>query len=152
MLFPYAIVDFYLLYYGAVNMQMWALLTIQYSIWYSGDCKGLWTSCFVFVFACVFTQEFFTHMETSNYRWRGGNFYLYSALMTIEQWGFLSVAHLLWHGISVYNAIRLAVELLQPVIELSLLRFEHPIFRMQRERPNRLRQRRGWHILGFHCC
>ena len=35
--------------------------------------------------------------------WRAANFDLCSALMAIEQWGFFSVPHLLWHGTSVYN-------------------------------------------------
>ena len=61
-------------------------------------------------------------------RWRAANFYLCSALMAIEQWGFLSVPNLLWHGVSVYNghlrgpvtltpiAERLAVDLSPPVL------------------------------------
>ena len=36
-------------------------------------------------------------------RWRAANFDLWSALMAIEQWGFLSESHLLWQGSSVYN-------------------------------------------------
>ena len=36
-------------------------------------------------------------------RWRAANFDLCSALMAIEQWGFFSVSHILWHGASVYN-------------------------------------------------
>ena len=36
-------------------------------------------------------------------RWRAANFDLCSALMAIEQWGFFSVLHLLWHGASVYD-------------------------------------------------
>ena len=31
-------------------------------------------------------------------RWMAANFDLYKTLMAIEQWGFLSVPHLLWHG------------------------------------------------------
>ena len=61
-------------------------------------------------------------------RWRASNFDLCSAIMAIEQWGFFSVLHLLWHGASVYNghlqgplkythiAKRLAVELSLPVL------------------------------------
>ena len=70
-----------------------------------------------------------------HYRWR--------ALMAIEQWGFYSVAHLLWHKASVYNdhlreprtlshfAERLAVELSLPAFyDSGLLRlgFVHPTF------------------------
>ena len=61
-------------------------------------------------------------------RWRAANFGLCPALVAIEQWGFFSVPHLLWHWISVYNshlqetvtltpiAERLTVELSLPVI------------------------------------
>ena len=35
-----------------------------------------------------------------HYRWRASNFDLYMALMAIEQWGFFSVPHILWHGTS----------------------------------------------------
>ena len=34
---------------------------------------------------------------------KGCKFYLCSALMAIEQWGFFSVPYLLWYGASVYN-------------------------------------------------
>ena len=37
------------------------------------------------------------------YRWSTANFDLCLALMAIEQWGFFSVPHLLWHRTSVYN-------------------------------------------------
>ena len=56
------------------------------------------------LFACLFgifrpTREFFTHIWRSHhYRWKTENFDLCSALMVIEQWEFLSVPHLLWHG------------------------------------------------------
>ena len=65
-----------------------------------------------------------------HYRWRADKFELCSALMAIEQWGFYSVAHLLWHGTFVYNghlrgpvtltliAERLAVGLSLPVFFL----------------------------------
>ena len=38
-----------------------------------------------------------------NCRWMAANLDLCSALMAIEQWGFFSVPHLVWHGASVYN-------------------------------------------------
>ena len=38
-----------------------------------------------------------------HYRWRAANFDLCSALSAIDQWGFFSVPHLLWHVTSVYN-------------------------------------------------
>ena len=38
-----------------------------------------------------------------NCQWRAANFYLCLAFMAIEQWGFFSVPHLMWHVASVYN-------------------------------------------------
>ena len=35
------------------------------------------------------------------YRWRTAHFDLCSAVRVIEQWGFFTVPHLLWHGASV---------------------------------------------------
>ena len=61
-------------------------------------------------------------------------FGLFSALMAIEQWGFFSVPHLLWHKTSVYNghlrgpvtltpvAERLAVESSLPVLTTEVCR------------------------------
>ena len=67
------------------------------------------------LFVCL---EFFVPLEIFSLiwrrhycRWRPVNFDLCSALMATEQWGFLSVPHLLWHGASVYNE-----HLLEPVI------------------------------------
>ena len=112
-------------------------------------------------FLCLFgvfrpTREFFTHFETSP--WRAANFDLCSALIAIEQWGYLSVPFLLWHGASICNghlrgsvrlipiAERLAVELLITTclndLDLSRLRFEHPTFGFG-ERSNPLRHRLG---------
>ena len=60
--------------------------------------------------------------------------YRSAAIMDIEQWGFFSVPHLLWHGTSVYNgnlqgpvtltpiAKRLAVELSLPVFTTNFCR------------------------------
>ena len=97
-------------------------------------------------------------------RWRATNFDLCSTLVEIEQWGFFSVPHLLWHGASVYNghlrvpvtltpnSERLAVELSLPVlmtIGLSRMGFKHPIFRLRDESSNRLRHR-GGKLNGFN--
>ena len=69
-------------------------------------------------FVCLI-REFFT----------AAYFDLCSAIMAIEQWGFYSLLHQLWHGASVYNghlrgpvalapyAERLALEMTLPVIE-----------------------------------
>ena len=68
----------------------------------------------------------------------------HSWVMTIEQWGFFNVPHLMWHSSSVYNgnlrgpvtltpiAQLLKVELSLPVFTTLLrLGFEHPTFRMR---------------------
>ena len=86
-----------------------------------------------FLFVCLFrvirpTLEFSVIWKRHHCQWRAANYDLCSALMAIEQWGFFSVSHLLWHGASVYNghlrgpvtltpfAERLAVELSLSVI------------------------------------
>ena len=74
-------------------------------------------------------------------RWRAANFDLYSALMAIEQWGFLSVAHLLWHKWSsprtsdihtYWRAFgRGAVTTCFYDLGPSPIGFKHPTFRMR---------------------
>ena len=82
-----------------------------------------WLIClFVWVFRPA--REFFTHMK-HHYQWRAANFDLRSALMTIKQWGFFCVPHLLWHGASVYNGHLRGPVTLTPIaghltVELSL--------------------------------
>ena len=91
------------------------------------------------------------------------NFYIYSALMAIEQRGFFSVPHLLWHVASVYNghlrgpvtltptAERLALELSLPVFKTSVCRGPlSPTFRLQGELSNPLRYHRGFWILNLN--
>ena len=97
------------------------------------------SSCWIFLFGCFFWFWFFFWCvcvffclgffiwRCHHYRWKAANFDLCSAPMAVEQWGFFSVSHLLWHGASVYNghprgsvtlttiAERLAVELSLPV-------------------------------------
>ena len=65
-------------------------------------------SKFFYFLVCLFgvyrpIREFFTHMEKSPLPVKGCKFDLCSALMTIEQWGFFSVLHLLRHGPTLYN-------------------------------------------------
>ena len=113
------------------------------------------------LFVCL---EFFVPLENfsliwihHNCRWRVVNFDLYPALMAIEQLGFFSVPHLLWHGASVYDGYLRrpvthhcraigsgAVTICFNDLGLSRLGFEHPTFRMRGERCNPLRHRRGW--------
>ena len=67
---------------------------------------------FFFFFIFRSTREFFTHVETSPEPMKD----LYSTLVTIEQWGFFCVPHLLWHGPFMPIADLLAGELSQPVL------------------------------------
>ena len=71
-------------------------------------------------------EKFSLIWRSHHFQWRAAKFYLCSAL-SIEQWGFFSVPHLLWHGSSIYKgnlqgpvtltsvAEHLAVELSLPV-------------------------------------
>ena len=84
--------------------------------------------CFSVCWFWVFSSNSGNIWRRHHYRRRAGNFNLSSSLMAIEQWGFFSMPHLLWHGVSVYNihlrrpvtltciAERLAVELSLPVL------------------------------------
>ena len=76
----------------------------------------------------VLLEKFSLIWRRQHCRWRTAHFDLYSALMSIEQWGFFSVPHVLWHRASVHNghrrgpvtltivADRLALELSLPVL------------------------------------
>ena len=88
---------------------------------------------------CLFVRlGFFVRLENLSLiwrhyhcRWTAANYDLYSVLMAIEQWGFYSLWHLMWHATSVYNsylcgpvtfapnAERLAVERSLPVEHLQ---------------------------------
>ena len=89
--------------------------------------KGNKFVLFVYLGYFVPLENFSLVWKRHHCRWKAANFDLCSALMAIQQWGFFSVPHLLWHGASVYNghlrwpvtltpiAERLAVELSLPV-------------------------------------
>ena len=84
------------------------LVFAPFSLWRQNQKVGLNPSLSVNMFVCLFgdfrpTRQFFTHIKRHICRWRAANFDLCSALMAIEQWGFLSVPHQLWYGASVYD-------------------------------------------------
>ena len=98
----------------------WVMLWKQTFVWW-----WLWNNlfywmdtvclfvCFFFVFVFLFLFVCLVFIvplencsliwESQHYRWRAADFDLCSVFMTIEQWRFFSVPHLLWHGPSVYN-------------------------------------------------
>ena len=125
-----------------------------------------WIWLFVSLFVClgfiVLFENFTLIWRRPHYRWKVANFDLSSALIAIEQLGFLnSVPHLLWHGASVYNghlrgpvtlipvAERLVVDLSLKIcfydLGLSRLGFENRI-RGQRSDPLRHRRLNMIHI------
>ena len=67
-----------------------------------------------------------------HYRWRAANFDLCSALMAIEQWGFFSVPHLLWHGVSVYNGHLQGPVTLTPIVERLVVEMSLYLFLLLR--------------------
>ena len=132
------------------------ITVISEDTWYLHQLSSVWRwSCHYLVFFSLFevfrpTREFFTHLETSPLLVQGCNFDMCSALMAIEQWGFLSVPHLLCHRASVYNghlrepatitpvAERLAVEHSLPVLTTYEIRTLITL-RLRGERSNTLR-------------
>ena len=87
-------------------------------------------------------------METSSLPVKGCKFDLCSVLMANEQWGFLSVPLLLWHGASDFNDhLRGPVTHLLPSVCLSRLRFEHQTFCLRGKFSNPLHHRRGAAVL-----
>ena len=77
--------------------------------------------------------EFFDPLENCSLIWRGhlcraAIFELCSALMTIEQWVFFSVPHLLWHGASVYNGHLRGPVTLTPIAERLTVELSLPAF------------------------
>ena len=86
---------------------------------------------FYFFVVCLFfapLKNFSLIWRRHHNRRRATNFYLYSALMAVEHWGFLNLSHLMWQGPTFHNfhlwgavtltpiAKRLAVDLSLPVL------------------------------------
>ena len=59
--------------------------------------------CFCLCEFIVLLENFSLLWRRHDCQWRADNFYLCSALMVIEQWGFFNVPHLLWYGPTLYN-------------------------------------------------
>ena len=106
------------------------------------------------MFACLFgvfapLENFHSYRDDTITGEGLQNVDLCPALMAIEQWGFLSVPHLLWNMASVYDDPWHSQPI--PVLGLSRLGFEHPTF--QGERSNLLRHRRAFmeYEVWTHC-
>ena len=63
-----------------------------------------------FLLELLFVWVYFVPLENfsliwrcKHYRWRATNFHVCTALMTVEQWSFFNVPHLLWQGPTLYN-------------------------------------------------
>ena len=85
-------------------------------------------------FVCLFgvyrpTWEFSFIWRRHHCRWKRANFDLCSALMAIEQWGFFSVPHLLWHEASVHNGHLRGPETLKPIAERVAVELSLPLLR-----------------------
>ena len=66
--------------------------------------KGFYDmALFVYLKIIGLLENFSLVWRRRHCRWKAVNFDLCLALMAIEQWGFFSVPHLLWHGAFVYD-------------------------------------------------
>ena len=68
-------------------------------------CMFVWSFRGFFVFFLVPFENFSLIWIRYHYQWRATRFDQCTALITIEQWGFFSVPHLLWHETSVHTVI-----------------------------------------------
>ena len=86
----------------------------------------------IYLFVCLWVfvpfESFSLIWRRHNCRWRAANFYLCSALMAIEQWGFFSVPHVMWHGASVYYGHLRGHVTLTPVAERLAVELSLPVF------------------------
>ena len=60
--------------------------------------------------------------------WRAANYDHCSAHLAIEQWGFFSLPHLLWHGASVYNGRLQRSMTLTPISERLAVKLSLHVF------------------------
>ena len=95
---------------------------------------GHWTEYqpFKCLFVClglyIPLENFSLIWRQHHYRWRAVNFYLHSTLVAIEQWGFFSVPHLLWHGASVHNGHLRGPLTLKPITKRLVVELLLPVF------------------------
>ena len=136
-----------------LSLWMWQCWALDVTVYWAKD-------LFICLWIFVPLENFSLIWRRHHCRWRDSNFDLCLALMTIEQWGFFSVPHLLRHVASVYNghlwepitltptAECLAIELSLSAFTTGLLQlgFTHPIFSLGGKRSHPLRYHRVWAI------
>ena len=77
------------------------------------------------------TRKFFTYLETLPLPVKCSNFYLCSALMAVEQWGFFNVPHPLRHGPTVYNGYLRGPVTLTCVVERLAVELSYLFLRLR---------------------
>ena len=99
------------------------------SSWQQDPCKTHWKYVWLFVWGFLsHSRIFHFYGDVIIALWRDANFDLCSALMAIEQWGFFSVPHLLWHRALVYNGHLWGPVTLTPIAEHLALELSPPFF------------------------
>ena len=144
-------------HYG--DMLFWSILIINFNI---AENKLEYsfifaTNLFVVCFGFFVPPDYYHSYWCHYYRWRAAHFNLHvcSALVAIEQCGFFSEAHLLWHPFRMvisedpwHTYCRAfgseALTTCFHDLGLSRLGFENPTFRLRGECSNRLRLHRGF--------
>ena len=114
------------------------------------------------MFVCLFVclggfdplKKFSLVWRRHHYRWKTEKFDFCPALMAIEQWGFCSAAHILWHPFILFISNCRAfgsgdVTTRFNDLGLSQLRFEHPTFRMRGDCSNWPRHHRSLNLVFY---
>ena len=94
------------------------------------NCEGCFSEMDFWLFVWSFSSDsrvVFLIMRRHHYGWRASNFDLCSALMVIEEWGFFSVQHILWHGTYVYNGHIRGPVTLTPIAERLTVHLSLPV-------------------------
>ena len=100
-----------------------------YCFWIKGNRVYLYlmnkiVKTFKILFVClgliVPLENFSLIWRRRHYLWWSANCHLFSALIAIEQWGFFSTPHLLWHRACVYNGHLRGPVTLTPIVERAV--------------------------------
>ena len=119
------------------NINSWSLFCDLIEYMYLSWLVGYWCPLVRSYthYVCLFALGFIVPIENfsliwrcHHYRWRAANFDIRSTCMAIEQWGFFSVPHLLWHGASVYDGHIRGPVTLKPIAERLAVRLSLTVF------------------------